>query len=309
MLHRIPKLHMTKALVLVFVNVIWLCLMAYSVSLSASANNTPQSKPVIKAKYQPETQSKRQEMLFPTLEQVNEQNQDASLSPVGVATQSGSLPKEVVLDNNYPLPKVSAPTKKKLKATYSEHGIVSDLGVEKRRVYQYEKNGVMAFSDHQPDHNNYQILLYECFACRPDSTIDWYKIPLFTSEYTYYVEQAASLYGLEPALIRAVIHAESAFRSNVVSKAGAKGLMQLMPGTAKDMQVSDVFNPRQNIMGGSRYLAKLLAEFNGSVDLACAAYNAGPTTVREYNGVPNYPETQAYVQRVKILYSRYRKAS
>ncbi|MCL1112228.1 lytic transglycosylase domain-containing protein [Shewanella basaltis] len=201
------------------------------------------------------------------------------------------------------------PSKPTVRAKYSEHGIVSDLGVEKRKVYQYKQaNGVMVFSDQQPLDADYQVLLYECFACRPDSTIDWYKIPLFTSHFASDVALAARQYQLDPALIRAVIHAESAFKPSAISKAGAKGLMQLMPGTASDMGVDNPFNAQQNIRGGSRYLAQLLAQFNGDLDLACAAYNAGPSTVTQYRGIPPYPETQAYVKRVKILFKRYQKA-
>ncbi|QIR16283.1 lytic transglycosylase domain-containing protein [Shewanella aestuarii] len=270
---------------------------------ASSNDKVNQAKSRIKARYQPSEQSqpKPQLNLFP------------DLSPQGVVSADKSQPisKAVVLDNDYPLPKAdtSKPAKRQLKASYSENGIVSDLGVEKRKVYQYEKNGITAFSDSEPGHNNYRILLYECFACRPDSTIDWYKTPLFKSEYASLVARAAHRYQIDPALIKAVIHAESAFRTNVVSKAGAMGLMQLMPATAKDMNVRDAFQAEQNIDGGSRYLAKLLAQFNGDIDLACAAYNAGPTTVKQYNGIPPYPETQAYVQRVKILYNRYRKVS
>ena len=215
-----------------------------------------------------------------------------------------------VLSNDYPLTQTDkVPAKRKVKARYSENGIVSDLGVEKRKVYQYQQtNGVMVFSDQKPQDDNYQILLYECFACRPDSTIDWYKIPLFTSYYKKDVVLAAKKYQLDPALIRAVIHAESAFKEQAISKAGAMGLMQLMPRTAEDMGVENAFVAQQNIRGGSRYLAQLLAQFNGDIDLACAAYNAGPATVLQYNGVPPYPETQAYVTRVKILFKRYQKA-
>ena len=86
------------------------------------------------------------------------------------------------------------------------------------------------------------------------------------------------------------------------------GLMQLMPETAKEMGVTNAFLPEENILGGSKYLAQMLKQFNGDIALACAAYNAGPTTVTQYNGIPPYPETQAYVERVQILLKRYRSA-
>ena len=113
---------------------------------------------------------------------------------------------------------------------------------------------------------------------------------------------------VDPALIRAVIHAESAFNVNALSSKGAQGLMQLMPGTAKDMGVTNAFDARQNIEGGVKYLARLMATFNGDVQLATAAYNAGPGNVKRYNGIPPYAETEVYVERVSILYQRYQNA-
>ncbi|NKF49030.1 lytic transglycosylase domain-containing protein [Shewanella sp. WXL01] len=217
----------------------------------------------------------------------------------------------VVLNNDYPLEQdtsVKAP-KRSIKASYSENGILNDIGVEKRRVYQYQNaDGITVFSDKSPQHNDYQVLLYECFACRPESTIDWYKIPLNTADYKHFVNNAARQHKLDAALIRAVIHAESAFKEKAVSRVGAKGLMQLMPVTAKEMGVLDSLNAADNINGGSRYLAKLLKQFKGDLELACAAYNAGPSNVLKHNGVPPFPETQAYVKRVQILYKRYQKA-
>lgn len=199
--------------------------------------------------------------------------------------------------------------KPRIVARYSDTGIVSDEGQEKFKVYQYQQaNGVTVFTDKAPTGADYQILLYECFACRPDSTIDWSGIRLFTRNYHSVINRAAHKHQLDPALIRAVIHAESAFNARAVSRAGAMGLMQLMPETAKDMGVTNAFLPEENILGGSKYLAQMLKQFNGDIALACAAYNAGPTTVTQYNGIPPYPETQAYVERVQILLKRYRSA-
>ena len=108
--------------------------------------------------------------------------------------------------------------------------------------------------------------------------------------------------------MRAVIHAESAFNPEAISRAGAQGLMQLMPATAAELQVGDPFDPAENIEGGARYLSQLLAEFKGDLDLAAAAYNAGPNAVYQYGGIPPYDETQEYVRRVRILYKRYGQA-
>ncbi|MBO2597564.1 lytic transglycosylase domain-containing protein [Shewanella algae] len=199
--------------------------------------------------------------------------------------------------------------KPRIVARYSEHGI-SDSSLPKRKVYQYRQaNGVMAFSDKPPGSQEYQIILYDCFACRPDSKVNWQAIPLFDSDYAAEIALAAQTYNLDPALIRAVIHAESAFNAKALSRTGAMGLMQLMPDTAKELGVSNAFVVSQNIDAGSRYLAQMLARFDGDMTRALAAYNAGPTTVTQYRGVPPYPETRAYVKRVKILLERYRNLS
>jgi soluble lytic murein transglycosylase-like protein len=102
------------------------------------------------------------------------------------------------------------------------------------------------------------------------------------------------------------MHAESAFRPNVVSHKGAQGLMQLIPATAERFGVSDAFDPSQNIDGGARYLAWLLKRFDGDIQLAAAGYNAGEGAVDRFKGVPPYEETQRYVERVGILLQRYR---
>lgn len=200
-------------------------------------------------------------------------------------------------------------TKPHIVASYSKQGLIKAKKTKKITVYQYRQaNGVMAFSDTPPEKANYQVYLYDCFACRPDSEIDWQSIALYLDKHEAVIRREAKRYDLDPALIRAVIHAESSFDVQALSKTGAMGLMQLMPATAKEMGVSDAFNPIQNIRGGSRYLAKMLTRFHGDIELACAAYNAGATTVTQYNGIPPYPETQAYVKRVKILLKRYRRA-
>ena len=113
------------------------------------------------------------------------------------------------------------------------------------------------------------------------------------------IKSAADTYNLSEALIRSVIRAESNFRPDAVSPAGAQGLMQLMPATAKDLGVTDPFDVQQNIDGGARYIRQMLDRFGGNVKLALAAYNAGPGTVLRYGGdVPPYPETHNYIQRV-----------
>jgi soluble lytic murein transglycosylase-like protein len=147
-----------------------------------------------------------------------------------------------------------------------------------------------------------------CMACNLHSTINWGSVALNLDAYRDVIHQASVESGVDEALIRAIIHAESAFNPRAMSLKGAQGLMQLMPGTANDMGVLDAFDPAQNIRGGARYLGLLMRNFNGDVRLTAAAYNAGPSAVQHYNGVPPFAETQVYVQRVGELLQRYSKA-
>ncbi|HBJ75148.1 MAG TPA: lytic transglycosylase [Syntrophaceae bacterium] len=128
-------------------------------------------------------------------------------------------------------------------------------------------------------------------------------------DYDKIITQAAAKFNLDAALIKAVIKAESNFNHKAVSRAGAKGLMQLMPQTASSLNVDDVFHPGNNIEGGARYLRYLLNLYRGNLTLALAAYNAGEGAVAKYNyGVPPYRETQNYVRRVLALYESYSRS-
>lgn len=126
--------------------------------------------------------------------------------------------------------------------------------------------------------------------------------------YNKQIDHYGKRYNIDPDLIKAIIKAESGFDRYAVSKAGARGLMQLMPGTARDMNVSDPFNPEQNIAGGVRYFRSLLKMFNGNVVLSLAAYNAGPTQVKKARGVPRITETRRYIKRVLQYYEQYSNA-
>jgi soluble lytic murein transglycosylase-like protein len=124
--------------------------------------------------------------------------------------------------------------------------------------------------------------------------------------YGKFIMDAAERYRLDPELIRAIIKVESSFNPYAVSEKGAMGLMQLMPETAKEMQVGTPFEAKENIMGGSRYLRKMLNLFDGDLRLGLAAYNAGPNKVMENGAIPKIPETEQYVKKVMQEYDRIR---
>lgn len=182
--------------------------------------------------------------------------------------------------------------------------------MQSTKIYRYhDAHRIPTYTDTKPSGNqSYITIKYDCYACRPLNHADWQTVALNTRAYRQEINKAAQQYRLDPALIRAVIHAESNFNPNARSKKGAQGLMQLMPTTAKSLEVLSPFDIEENILGGSRYLSQLLQQFQGNIELASAAYNAGPTTVKRYQGIPPYPETEVYVSRVMTLYRRYQQA-
>jgi soluble lytic murein transglycosylase-like protein len=115
------------------------------------------------------------------------------------------------------------------------------------------------------------------------------------------IQEAAALHHVDAALVRAVVQVESAFDPSAVSSAGAQGLMQLMPEVSKELGVQNPFDPRENVMAGTRYLAQLLKAYDANVELALAGYNAGPGRVEQYDGIPPFPETQRYVKAITDL--------
>jgi len=126
------------------------------------------------------------------------------------------------------------------------------------------------------------------------------------SRYDSWIRESATLYQIPEELVRAVIKVESDYDPRAVSRANARGLMQLVPETAERMMVTDIFDPRQNIFGGVRYLRVLANLFNGDLELTVAGYNAGENAVIRYGGIPPYAETQDYVEKVLFYYRYYR---
>jgi soluble lytic murein transglycosylase-like protein len=183
--------------------------------------------------------------------------------------------------------------------------------VARGAVYKYVKNGVSHYTNRRPNGRHVQVLftyIESCFACNRSSAVDFQSVALNLTSFTDEVQAAALEHGVDAGLIRAIIHAESAFNPNAVSRVGAQGLMQLMPATAKRFGVSSAFQPADNIKGGVSYLAWLLKRFDGDERRVAAAYNAGEGAVDKYSGVPPYQETMLFVERVGVLSGRYRTA-
>ena len=166
--------------------------------------------------------------------------------------------------------------------------------------------GVTHYTDQRPRNRQFVVISVYCPACDPRSPVDWNSTRLNLTAYADEINQSAATWGVDPALVRAIVHAESAFNPQAESRKGAQGLMQLMPATAAQYGITNAFDAANNIRGGVEHLAGLLKAFNGDERLAAAAYNAGEGAVRKYNGVPPYEETRVYVDRVAVLRQRYR---
>jgi len=162
-------------------------------------------------------------------------------------------------------------------------------------IYYYvDKNGVWHFTNIPAD-PHYRLYLRSLHK----------KASQYIKEYSQIIEKAARMFSVDPALIKAIIKVESNFNKRAVSFDGARGLMQLMPFTAREMNVSDPMDPEENIIGGVKYLSILLREFK-DISLAIAAYNAGPAAIKYYKGIPPFPETRNFVRRVLRYYKSYK---
>jgi soluble lytic murein transglycosylase len=169
-------------------------------------------------------------------------------------------------------------------------------------MYRYvDEQGVMHFTDTRRD-PRYQAVVYTPKGLRSARAVGA-RAPA-DDTYDRLIAREARIQRLSPALLKAVIAAESNFRAEAVSRAGAQGLMQLMPATAESLGVGDPFLPEENVEGGARYLRRLLDRY-GDLTRALAAYNAGPEAVDRYGGIPPYRETEAYVDRVLHYYRLY----
>jgi len=163
-------------------------------------------------------------------------------------------------------------------------------------IYKYvDENGVWHFTNVRTD-NRYRIFMKTAVK----------NANQFISQHGHIIKQASKQFGIDPYFIKAVIKAESGFDHQAVSEDGAQGLMQLMPQTANDMAVENPFDPEENIFGGVRYLSLMLKRFKNNMRLALAAYNAGPRNVELYKGIPPFPETRAFVNKVMQLYKAYK---
>ena len=172
------------------------------------------------------------------------------------------------------------------------------LRAEAGSLYRYiDERGVVHYTNVSYDRRYVRV--------RPASGFSWSAVSRSSGRrYDPLIQQAAEDAGIPPALVKAVIHAESAFDAEAVSKKGAMGLMQLMPGTARELGVVQPFRAEDNVRGGTRYLRRLHDRY-GSWAYTLAAYNAGPTAVDRHGGIPPYAETQQYVRRVLSYYRRY----
>jgi soluble lytic murein transglycosylase len=167
-------------------------------------------------------------------------------------------------------------------------------GTASADIYRYQdENGVWHYTNTKNDSR------YKLYIKSPEE-----RAIEYIEKYTEIIDHASDTFGVEPSLIKAVIKAESGFNHKAVSHKGAQGLMQLMPATAELLRVNDPFDPTENIFGGTKYLRKMLDRF-GQMELAVAAYNAGPEAVASYNGIPPYQETRTFVRRVIKYYNGY----
>ncbi|SEH06061.1 transglycosylase SLT domain-containing protein [Candidatus Venteria ishoeyi] len=200
------------------------------------------------------------------------------------------------------------PRNAKPKPTLTKRALKKTGFVASVEIYKYiDPKGIVHLTDQPPD-MRYQLIYSGDSPGLPENIdlgVAVTALGKLSEHYAPLIRQTANLYQLDPALIHAVVTAESAYNADAISPKGAVGLMQLMPATAKHLGVRDRYDPADNLDGGTRYLKQLLGRFN-DIKLALAAYNAGEGAVMRYgNKIPPYRETQNYVVKVMDLYARY----
>jgi hypothetical protein len=189
-------------------------------------------------------------------------------------------------------------------------GLLLSAAEARADIFQFtDTDGVVHYTNVQPKHSGWRRLYRSDDSPRSGLSTrvsprapDPERVQLFGA----HIREAAKLYQLPEAFLRAIVMVESNFFPDAVSHQGAMGLMQLMPSTALNMGVLDAFDPRQNVLGGARYLRMLANRFNGDLVLTVAAYNAGEGAIKRYNGVPPFQETRLYVKRVLHHYYAFR---
>lgn len=178
-------------------------------------------------------------------------------------------------------------------------------------IYKYvDRDGTVTYSSVKPRRGPFETVIPSCLTSYINCDLsgsDWSRVPLNYTAYRHQIVLAARRYDVDPALLRAVVHAESNFNTMAVSKAGAQGLMQLMPQIQRKFGVTNPYNVAQNLDAGAHLLKSLLMKYRNNVKFAVAAYSAGADAVERYSGIPPYPETRNYVRRVTQLYSRYQR--
>ncbi|MDH3714865.1 MAG: lytic transglycosylase domain-containing protein [Gammaproteobacteria bacterium] len=189
--------------------------------------------------------------------------------------------------------------------------LVAGVVQAQQTTYQFEESdGTVWFTDHKPRGANFKKFRFVGYYGRPPATASCRGVTPSVMDtraaaYSNVIERMAERYGVSALLVQAIISVESCFDRLARSVAGAQGLMQLMPSTARSLGVRDAYDPVQNINGGIRYFSDLQRRYQNNNHLALAAYNAGPAAVDRYNGIPPYRETRNYVQKVLKRYRQY----
>jgi soluble lytic murein transglycosylase-like protein len=191
------------------------------------------------------------------------------------------------------------PIRKKVPALVIFFGLLVGVTAASADVYVYKNSqGVLTFTN-VPNHGGYRRVFSENHGQLSSAALD-------TTAFEDLIRSASGRHNVDANLVRAVIKAESDFRSNARSNKGAMGLMQLMPDTARLHNVVDAYDPSENVDGGVRHLRMLLDRYQGDIELSLAAYNAGSGAVEKHGGIPPFAETREYVRRVLRLYDSYR---